>query len=203
MHRGTPLRPGVLGWRMETPRDPQVKPRYVGPTHPGRYWRWTQTPGYQNGSFLRGDWAPCSASSWTGRDKQTDACTHIQTNTRTDTHTQHGHKHAHGQKHKEIGVIHLTCFAGICCILFSYCSNKIVSEGPNGPRHANAGTVEYVDLRGTFACNKVGIQVSTQWELERALCLYEGCIHDLFSFLMTMVQRRKEICFLITLLYAW
>lgn len=36
-------------------------------THPGRCWRWTQTPGSQSGSSPIGESAPCSASSWTER----------------------------------------------------------------------------------------------------------------------------------------
>lgn len=34
-------------------------------THPGRCWRWTQTPGSPSGSSLTGESAPCSASAWT------------------------------------------------------------------------------------------------------------------------------------------
>lgn len=39
-------------------------------THPGRCWRWTQTPGSLNGSSLTGESALCSASAWTKNNKR-------------------------------------------------------------------------------------------------------------------------------------
>lgn len=39
-------------------------------THPGRCWRWTQTPGSLSGSSLTGESAPCSASAWTKKKKK-------------------------------------------------------------------------------------------------------------------------------------
>lgn len=39
-------------------------------THPGRCWRWTQTPGSPSGSSLTGESAPCSASAWTKKKRK-------------------------------------------------------------------------------------------------------------------------------------